>query len=100
MKSPDWQLSALGIPLTKLGYNSLNTRASPKHPQSERQRAVADHNGWPRRSPPSPALTPKPVAGMIDKRVIALLFEVVLSDLSRIDGANAPATKELSFPVA
>jgi hypothetical protein len=23
MKSPDWQLSALGIPLTKLGYNSL-----------------------------------------------------------------------------
>jgi hypothetical protein len=27
MKSPDWQLSALGIPLTKLGYNSLKTSA-------------------------------------------------------------------------
>jgi hypothetical protein len=47
-----------------------------------------------------PVLTPKPVAGMIDERVIVLLFEVVFSDLSRIDGTNAPATKELSFPVA
>jgi hypothetical protein len=27
MKSPDRQLSALGIPLTKLGYNSLKTSA-------------------------------------------------------------------------
>jgi hypothetical protein len=48
----------------------------------------------------SPVLTPKPVAGMIDERVIVLLFEVVFSDLSRIDGTSAPATKELSFPIA